>query len=162
MFITRMPSSATPRRTSIEAMRSRRSTGPGGAGATSVRSGAMSADMLPPASYARRHHGRWRRSICASCRAVLHSLEILSPRGPDAMMVIRTARAVVLSLLAAAAAYATFAGGSLRADASAELEAIKRLTWRSIGPANQAGRISVIVGIPGDPYTFFVSGANGG
>src|SRR4029077_7921503 len=30
------------------------------------------------------------------------------------------------------------------------------------GPANQAGRISVIVGVPGDPLTFFVAGANGG
>ena len=49
------------------------------------------------------------------------------------------------------------------ADAPApEVAALKKLTWRSIGPANQAGRISVIVGIPGDPYTFFVAGANGG
>ena len=45
---------------------------------------------------------------------------------------------------------------------SAEIEALKRLTFRNIGPANQAGRVSVIVGVPGDPYTFYVSGANGG
>jgi photosystem II stability/assembly factor-like uncharacterized protein len=78
------------------------------------------------------------------------------------MMLIRSARPVILSLLVAAGAYAALAGDPLRADTPPELEAIKRLTWRSIGPANQAGRISVIVGIPGDPYTFFVSGANGG
>ena len=43
-----------------------------------------------------------------------------------------------------------------------ELDALKRLTFRNIGPANQAGRISVIVGVPGDPSTFYVAGANGG
>ena len=45
---------------------------------------------------------------------------------------------------------------------SSEMDALKRLTFRSIGPTNQAGRVSVIVGVPGDPYTFYVSGANGG
>jgi photosystem II stability/assembly factor-like uncharacterized protein len=39
---------------------------------------------------------------------------------------------------------------------------IRRLNWRSIGPANNAGRISVVVGVPGDPYTYYVAGANGG
>src|SRR5262245_40753440 len=80
----------------------------------------------------------------------------------SAMMLNRSAHTVIVSMMAAAAAYAAVAGNPLRADTSPELDAIKRLTWRSIGPANQAGRISVIVGIPGDPSTFFVSGANGG
>ncbi|HUQ81859.1 MAG TPA: FlgD immunoglobulin-like domain containing protein [Gemmatimonadaceae bacterium] len=31
-----------------------------------------------------------------------------------------------------------------------------------MGPANNAGRISVVVGVPGDPYTYYVAGANGG
>ena len=39
---------------------------------------------------------------------------------------------------------------------------VRRLDWRSVGPANNAGRISVIVGVPGDPFTYFVAGANGG
>ena len=39
---------------------------------------------------------------------------------------------------------------------------LRHLAWRSIGPANQGGRVSVIVGVPGEPYTFYVSGANGG
>jgi photosystem II stability/assembly factor-like uncharacterized protein len=43
-----------------------------------------------------------------------------------------------------------------------ELDALQRLTFRNIGPTNQAGRVSVIVGVPGDPSTFYVAGANGG
>src|SRR5215208_6542083 len=45
---------------------------------------------------------------------------------------------------------------------SAESDAIRRLTWRSIGPANNAGRISAITGIPGDPSIYYVAGAAGG
>jgi len=45
---------------------------------------------------------------------------------------------------------------------SAEAVALKALRWRSLGPVNQVGRISAIAGIPGDPYTYFVGGANGG
>lgn len=43
-----------------------------------------------------------------------------------------------------------------------ELEALRDLPWRSLGPVNQAGRISVVVGVPGDPDTYFVGAANGG
>ncbi|MBK6487729.1 MAG: hypothetical protein IPF98_12815 [Gemmatimonadetes bacterium] len=42
-----------------------------------------------------------------------------------------------------------------------ELEAISRLKWRSIGPANQAGRVPVVVGIPGDRSTYYVGSAAG-
>jgi len=45
---------------------------------------------------------------------------------------------------------------------SPELDALKTLTFRNIGPTNQAGRVSVITGVPGDPFTMYVSGANGG
>ncbi|MGI8510761.1 MAG: WD40/YVTN/BNR-like repeat-containing protein, partial [Gemmatimonadaceae bacterium] len=45
---------------------------------------------------------------------------------------------------------------------SPQAEALRRLTWRSVGPANAAGRISVIVGVAGDPSTYYVAGANGG
>jgi len=45
---------------------------------------------------------------------------------------------------------------------SPEMEALSRLRWRELGPTNQAGRVSVFVGVPGDPYTLYVSGANGG
>jgi photosystem II stability/assembly factor-like uncharacterized protein len=39
---------------------------------------------------------------------------------------------------------------------------LKRIEWRSVGPANNAGRISVVTGVPGDPYVYYVAGANGG
>ena len=37
-----------------------------------------------------------------------------------------------------------------------------RIPWRSVGPANQAGRISVVVGVPGNRDVYYVAGANGG
>ncbi len=40
-------------------------------------------------------------------------------------------------------------------------ELLKRVEWRSVGPANNAGRISVVTGVPGDPLTYYVAGANG-
>ncbi|HEV8600578.1 MAG TPA: hypothetical protein VGQ69_14555 [Gemmatimonadales bacterium] len=43
-----------------------------------------------------------------------------------------------------------------------ELKALKDLRWRSIGPANQAGRIPMVVGIPGDRSTYYVGAAAGG
>ena len=39
---------------------------------------------------------------------------------------------------------------------------LKQLKWRSIGPANMGGRVTDIDGIPGDPSTYYVSGADGG
>ena len=47
-------------------------------------------------------------------------------------------------------------------DRSPEQESLKQIKWRSVGPANQAGRVSVVAGIPGDPYIYYVAGANGG
>ena len=43
-----------------------------------------------------------------------------------------------------------------------EVEALKRLQWRSIGPTVQTGRIPVFVGLPGDAVTMYVAGAVGG
>src|ERR1043166_6943022 len=40
--------------------------------------------------------------------------------------------------------------------------AIRTLHWRSVGPANNAGRISVVVGVPGNRDVYYVAGANGG
>ena len=53
-------------------------------------------------------------------------------------------------------------GAQTPAGPSQEMDALRRLTFRNIGPTNQAGRVSVIVGVPGDPMTFYVAGANGG
>ena len=41
-------------------------------------------------------------------------------------------------------------------------DALKSFEWRAIGPANMGGRVTDIDGIPGDPGTFYVSGADGG
>lgn len=41
-------------------------------------------------------------------------------------------------------------------------EVMKTMKWRPIGPANMGGRVTDIDGIPGDPSTFYVSGADGG
>ena len=39
---------------------------------------------------------------------------------------------------------------------------LKSYKWRAIGPANMGGRVTDIDGVPGDPSTFYVSGADGG
>ncbi len=41
-------------------------------------------------------------------------------------------------------------------------KAISSLEWRGIGPVNMGGRVAAIVGIPGDPKTFWVGGVDGG
>jgi photosystem II stability/assembly factor-like uncharacterized protein len=52
--------------------------------------------------------------------------------------------------------------GAQTAPASPEMNALSRMRWREIGPTNQAGRVSVFVGVPGDPNILYVAGANGG
>ncbi|HSB08780.1 MAG TPA: hypothetical protein VLM38_04675 [Blastocatellia bacterium] len=39
---------------------------------------------------------------------------------------------------------------------------LANLKWRSIGPANMGGRVTAIEGVAGDPFTFYVGGADGG
>lgn len=41
-------------------------------------------------------------------------------------------------------------------------QAIKKMQWRAVGPANMGGRVTDIVGVPGDPSTFYLGGADGG
>jgi len=41
-------------------------------------------------------------------------------------------------------------------------KSMSRMKWRPIGPANMGGRVTDIAGIPGDPTTFYVAGADGG
>jgi photosystem II stability/assembly factor-like uncharacterized protein len=43
-----------------------------------------------------------------------------------------------------------------------EATLLANLKWRSIGPANMGGRVTAIEGVAGDPYTFYVGGADGG
>ena len=58
------------------------------------------------------------------------------------------------------AAFLVLLTGAL--SAQTVTEQIKNLEWRAIGPANMGGRVTDIDGIPGDPSTFYVSGADGG
>ena len=55
-----------------------------------------------------------------------------------------------------------FAYQQVDAQSMAPEEALKKMEWRAIGPANMGGRVSDIDGVPGDPTTFYISGANGG
>jgi photosystem II stability/assembly factor-like uncharacterized protein len=48
-----------------------------------------------------------------------------------------------------------------QSGATSPAELLKRIEWRPVGPANNAGRISVVTGVPGDPLTYYVAGANG-
>jgi photosystem II stability/assembly factor-like uncharacterized protein len=73
----------------------------------------------------------------------------------------RWSRALLLAtLVAIATAVPADAQNGSNGDAIAE--AISSLEWRPIGPANMGGRVSAILGVPGDPLTFWVGGADGG
>jgi photosystem II stability/assembly factor-like uncharacterized protein len=70
-------------------------------------------------------------------------------------------RVLILSVALAAPLLAQ-ANRQPAAVALNEADVLRKLTWRAIGPTNNAGRISVIVGIPGDVNTYYVAGAAGG
>lgn len=65
---------------------------------------------------------------------------------------------IYLSLLAA---FIVLSTGSSAQNVSTE-QAIQKYKWRAIGPANMGGRVTDIVGVPGDPATFYFGGADGG
>jgi len=46
--------------------------------------------------------------------------------------------------------------------AAQQPDQLKALRWRSVGPANNAGRVSVVAGVPGNRDVYYVAGANGG
>jgi photosystem II stability/assembly factor-like uncharacterized protein len=58
------------------------------------------------------------------------------------------------------AALTVLAAGPLFAQSPAD--ALKAVEFRAIGPTNMGGRTTDVDGIPGDPKTFYVSGADGG
>ncbi len=47
-------------------------------------------------------------------------------------------------------------------DLAPEAKALSNLRYRNIGPANMGGRVSAILGVPGDPQTWWFGGADGG
>ena len=54
------------------------------------------------------------------------------------------------------------AGQRTAAPLDSATDAHGRIAWRSLGPTNQAGRVSVVVGVPGNRDVYYVAGANGG
>lgn len=71
-------------------------------------------------------------------------------------------RPVLFSLSLAMIVVPVAARPAAAQDAEAIARAIAPLKWRHIGPVNMGGRTSAIVGVPGDPKTFWVGGADGG
>jgi photosystem II stability/assembly factor-like uncharacterized protein len=70
--------------------------------------------------------------------------------------------APIACVLAGVSTLAQSGSAWVMAQDAPENAALKGLRWRSIGPANPGGRISVVEGIPGKPDTFYVAGAAGG
>ena len=69
----------------------------------------------------------------------------------------------ILTSLAVAGALATVpAETATQSSPSAAVTALASLEWRSVGPANPGGRVTVVAGIPGKPEVFYVAGAAGG
>jgi len=42
------------------------------------------------------------------------------------------------------------------------VDALRAMNFRSIGPANMGGRVAAVLGVPGDPTTWWFGGADGG
>ncbi|MDH4066329.1 MAG: hypothetical protein OEW19_18155, partial [Acidobacteriota bacterium] len=66
----------------------------------------------------------------------------------------RVCRRTLGALLGTVAATALVLTSPMSAQGPArsqQMDALARLEWREVGPANQAGRVSVFVGVPGDP-----------
>ncbi len=74
-----------------------------------------------------------------------------------------TRRALRLALALFAAFAASAFAAPLRAqDAATISAALGEIEWRHIGPVNMGGRVTAIIGVPGDERTFWVGAANGG
>ncbi len=75
-------------------------------------------------------------------------------------------RVVIAFVGCVALVLALFAAGPMAQSGSgagaSQTDALKRLSWRNIGPTAQAGRVPVFVGLPGDINTLYVAGAVGG
>lgn len=75
-------------------------------------------------------------------------------------------RSIAILVLGLAAAASVTAQQRVPAAAPSAAEqyaqALKNLSWRSIGPANMGGRITAIHGVPGDRNTYYLGAADGG
>ncbi|MEM1188605.1 MAG: hypothetical protein AAGI72_08770 [Pseudomonadota bacterium] len=78
-------------------------------------------------------------------------------------MQINKSKSQVSLAIAGFSLVASLAGSAhAQSPADAAAEAMQSVEWRAIGPANMGGRVTDIDGVPGDPSTFYVSGADGG
>ncbi|MEM6773333.1 MAG: glycosyl hydrolase, partial [Pseudomonadota bacterium] len=78
-------------------------------------------------------------------------------------MQINKSKSQVSLAIAGFSLVASLAGSAhAQSPAEAAAEAMQSVEWRAIGPANMGGRVTDIDGVPGDPSTFYVSGADGG
>ena len=84
------------------------------------------------------------------------------------LLILCSLTACAVALFHDATPAATQAGGGRPQTSSRALtgdavtDALRNLRWRSIGPANVGGRVTAIVGVPGDHKTFWFAGADGG
>ena len=69
---------------------------------------------------------------------------------------------IMLRRISALLALAPLASAAAQIQQASVTDAVRRLHWRSVGPANNAGRVSVVVGVPGNRDVYYVAGANGG
>ena len=67
------------------------------------------------------------------------------------------------SLVVCLSIFLTLSGLIVAQDQKSEVNsAMKNLSWRNIGPALMGGRVSDVVGVPGNPNIVYVATASGG
>ncbi|UCG85867.1 MAG: hypothetical protein JSW71_18455 [Gemmatimonadota bacterium] len=74
----------------------------------------------------------------------------------------RPLRSFVMSVVLAGTIPALFAQPAVAQSSTPEGAALASLEYRNIGPANMGGRVSTILGIPGDTRRWWFGGADGG
>jgi len=74
----------------------------------------------------------------------------------------KSIRAASIAAAVAALLCSSPASAQSSAPEAPEAVALRSLAWRSIGPANMGGRVTDIVGVPGDPKSYYFAGADGG
>ena len=74
----------------------------------------------------------------------------------------RTSRTLRLAAVGVVLGSLALPAAPARGQDPAIASAVDDLEWRHIGPINMGGRVSAIVGVPGDARTFWVGGADGG
>lgn len=74
----------------------------------------------------------------------------------------RPLRSSVMLVVVAGTLLASVSRPAAAQSRMAEKSALAALEYRNIGPANMGGRVSAILGIPGDPTIWWLGGADGG